>query len=254
VAAEAKPRPCQTALYRFALAADGTPTTLTRFATVPGRVASPWDMAVPGNGRTIVYDTTGCAQPRPREVLNGYLAMVNTATGHVKRWTFTEGRAIGPSHPLCYGNTWVSASERAISFCDRVVPTDAAPGPLALRSRIIVHNSEFGRTTSDSGAMDLAPDGRTAYFATFRFKHNKPAGQNWQLRAIDLATGQSSLIRSFPGWQGSPAAAAADPTGRYLLVEYDRHSGGTRLARLDLKTGRLTQLNARWAIEPAIAW
>jgi hypothetical protein len=46
----------------------------------------------------------------------------------------------------------------------------------------------------------------------------------------------------------------ADPTGRYLLVEYDRRSGGTRLARLDLMTGRLTQLNAAWAIGAAIAW
>jgi hypothetical protein len=211
-------------------------------------------MAVPGNGRTIVYDTTGCAQPLPREVLRGYLAMVNTATGQTKRWTFTEGRTIGSSHPLCYGDTWVSASERAITFCDRVVPADAAPGPLARRGRIVVHPNEFGRTTSDSGILDLARDGKTAYFATFRFQHNKPAGRDWQLRAVDLATGRTSLIRSFSGWQGSPAAATADPTGRYLLVEYDSRTGGPGLARLDLKTGRLTQLGTDWLIEAALAW
>jgi hypothetical protein len=253
VAAEAKPRACRTALYRFALAADGTPTTLTRFAAVPGLVSSPWDMAVPGNGRTIVYDTTGCGQVRPREVRRGYLAMVNTATGQVKRWTFTEGQATGSGLLPCGGDTSLSASARTIGFCDRVVPTSAAPGPLALRSRIIAHDGEFGRTTS-IGGMDIAPDGRTAYFATFRVKHNKPAGRNWQLRAIDLATGRTSLIRSFPGTQGTEAAVTADPTGRYLLVEYDLLAGGTRLARLSLKTGRLTQLSARWAVEAAIAW
>ncbi len=253
VAAEARPGACQTALYRFVLAADGTPTTLTRFATVPGLVSTPWDMAVLGNGRTVVYDTTGCGQPRPGEVLRGYLAMVNTATGQAKRWTFTEGQAIGNSHLPCGGDDSLSASERTIGFCHQVVPTDAAPGPLAKRGRIIAHNGEFGRTTI-IGGMDIAPDGKTAYFATFRVKHNKPAGRNWQLRAIDLATGQTRLIRSFPGTQGTEAAATADPTGRYLLVEYDPRAGGTRLARLDLQTGRLTQLSAGWATEAAIAW
>jgi hypothetical protein len=49
----------------------------------------------------------------------------------------------------------------------------------------------------------------------------------------------------------------ADPTGRYLLVQYNpppARPGHTRLARLDLKTGRLTHLSAGWAIEAAIAW
>jgi len=253
VAAEARPGACQTALYRFVLAADGRPSALTRFAAVPGLVSTPWDMAVLGNGRTIVYDTTGCGQPRPREVRRGYLAMVNTATGQAKRWTFTEGPAIGSGLLPCGGDTSLSASERTIGFCDRVVPTRAAPGPLALRSRIIAHDGEFGRTTS-IGGMDIAPDGKTAYFATFRVKHHKPAGRSWQLRAVDLATGRTSLIRSFPGTQGTEAAAAADPTGRYLIVEYNPHPGGTRLARLNLKTGRLSQLSAGWAVEAAIAW
>jgi hypothetical protein len=253
VAAEARPSACQTALYRFVLAADGTPTALTRFAIVPGLVSTPWDMAALGNGRTIVYDTTVCGQPRSRKVLRAYLATVNTVTGQSKRWTFTEGPAIRNRNLPCGGDTSLSASERTIGFCDRVVPADAAPGPLALQGRIIAHNGEFGRTT-DIGGMDIAPDGKTAYFGTFRVKHHKPAGRNWQLRVIDLATGQTSLIHNFPGTQGSPAAATPDPTGRYLLVEYDPHAGGTRLARLDLKTGRLTQLNAGWAVEAAIAW
>jgi hypothetical protein len=98
------------------------------------------------------------------------------------------------------------------------------------------------------------PDGRTVYVGTFLVRHNKPADQGWRVRAIDLATGQISLVHIFPGTQGTPAAVTTDPTGRYLLVDYLTPVGyNTRLARLDLKTGRLSHLNTTWAIEAAIA-
>jgi hypothetical protein len=257
---------CRTALYRFVVAADGTPTTPTRFATVPGLVRGFWGMAVLGNGRTVVYDTTGCQQvTRPGETLRGYLAMVNTATGQAKRWTFTERRGdlamlpsgldiVWTSLPPCYGDMSLSAGQGTIGFCDRVVPTSAAPGPLVQRGGSIVRNTEPGRATIHG--MVVAPDGKTAYFATYRVQHNKRIGRNWQLRAMDLATGQTRLIRSFPGTQGAEPAVAADPTGRYLLVEYKQPTGprGIRLARLDLKTGRVTQLNFNWPFNAAIAW
>jgi hypothetical protein len=76
----------------------------------------------------------------------------------------------------------------------------------------------------------------------------------FRAHAVTLVRVATLLIRSFPGTQGTEAAAVADPTGRYLLVEYNPHPGGTRLARLNLKTGRLSQLSAVWAVEAAIAW
>jgi hypothetical protein len=75
-------------------------------------------------------------------------------------------------------------------------------------------------------------------------KRRLPAGVGGQRFAIGAAGAAACAAAPGPG----PAC------GRYLLVEYDRRSGGTRLARLDLMTGRITQLNAGWAIEAAIAW
>jgi Tol biopolymer transport system component len=92
------------------------------------------------------------------------------------------------------------------------------------------------------------------YFTTYPVKHDKPLANNWQLPALDLATGQARLVCSFPGSQGREAAIAAGPTGRYLLVEYDPHPGTTRLARFDVATGQVTQLTDGRAIEAAIAW
>ena len=61
-------------------------------------------------------------------------------------------------------------------------------------------------------------------------------------------------MRSLPGTQGTPAAVAPDPTRRFPMIEYALRAGPTRLARLDLATGRLTPVNARWVVDAAIAW
>ena len=61
------------------------------------------------------------------------------------------------------------------------------------------------------------------------------------------------MVRTLPGSQGTPAAVAPDPTGRFLMIEYTtRH--GTRLTRFDVATGRPTPLKARWVVDAAIAW
>ena len=78
---------------------------------------------------------------------------------------------------------------------------------------------------------------------------------SWQLRAFDLATGQTRLIRGFPGTEGGPAAVTFDPTGRYMIVESVVHTGPTtKLALVNIATGQLTQLNVSWAVDPEIAW
>ncbi|HEV2377909.1 MAG TPA: hypothetical protein VGS19_37835 [Streptosporangiaceae bacterium] len=258
VAAAAQPRACQTALYRFRLAANGTPTPPAKFATVPGLISSPWEMAVTGSGRTVVYDALDCGQPSSSHVVRGFLAMVDTTTGQTKHWTFTDRQGNVPGsrnrNLPCGGDTSLSVSEHAIGFCDLVVLDDAPPGPVLQRGRLVARDGEFGRDTA-IGGMDLAPDGKTVYFASFHFKHNKPVDTNWQLRRFDLATGQTRLVRNVPGTQGTEAAATPDPTGRYLLIEYTApRTWATRLARLDIATGQVTQLNASWAIEAEIAW
>jgi hypothetical protein len=56
-----------------------------------------------------------------------------------------------------------------------------------------------------------------------------------------------------PEWK--QGAVTFGPTGRYMVVEYVVRTGPTtKLARVDTATGQLTQLNASWAVDPAIAW
>jgi hypothetical protein len=262
VVAASEPGQCRTSLYRFSLGADGTPTALTGFGTVPGLVPTPWDMAVSGSGQIVAYDALACGQ---RSVLQlgkagklrqlgkasysqqGFLAVVNTATGQVKQWTFetsTDG----------LGNLSMSADGGVVGFGNHILDTDAAPGSLAARSRAVTTDGEFGRSTI-FGGLNVSPDGTTAYFATFKIAHNKPVWESWQLRAFDLATGHTRLVRSFPGTSGGESAVTFDPTGRYLLaLSVVRTGPTTKLALLDLATGQLTQLNASWAIDPEIAW
>jgi len=247
--AAARTAACRTSLYRFRVSARGRPTTLTRFASVPGVIGSPWDMALARDGRTIAYATLACGQPR-----KAYLAVVNTATGQMRRWTFGVGTAsAGQPFQDCTGDVSLSAGGHLVAFCDRVLRTNAPPGSLVRRGRVVARSGEFGPSVV-LGGLEVAPDGKTVYFDTFRVRHGKPTWRGWQLRAFDLATGRTSLVRSLPGTQGTPAAVASDPTGRFLMIEYALRDGPTRLARLDLATGRLTPLNARWVVDAAIAW
>ena len=176
--------------------------------------------------------------------------MVNTVTGKTRRWTYT-GRGARAFHGT--GDVSLSADGRVVAFVDQVLRTDAAPGSLNRRGRVVMHTGQFGASVT-LGGLEVAPDGKMVYFSTFRVRHDKPSWRGWQLRAFDLATGQTTLVRSLPGTQGTPAAVAADPTGRFLMIEYTLRDGPTRLVRMDVATGRLTPLPARWVVDAAIAW
>lgn len=254
--AAARTAACRTSLYRFGVSAQGRPTALTAFGSVPGVIATPWDMALTRDGRTIAYDAMACGQAPGRRSLdqprNGYLAVVNAVTGQARHWTFTVGTGRGAQALHGTGDVSLSADGRVVAFADWVLRTDAAPGSLVRRGRVVARNRDLGRSTI-LGGLEIARDGKTVYFGTFRIRHNKPAGGNWQLRAFDVASGRTRLVRSLPGSQGTPAAVASDPTGRFLMIEYATHPGQNRLARLDVATGRLTPLDARW-VDAAIAW
>lgn len=259
VVAATAPGSSSTSLYRFSLAANGTPGAMTAFTKVAGQIVDPWDMAVSANGEFIAYQTmTTDEVATPRRPQHGYLAVLDTVTGQTKQWTF---------HTAAYGfmtgtgNVSISASGSVVGFGNEVVDTSAAPGSLAARGRVVATDNEFGAAT-DVGGLNVSPDGTTAYFETnAETAYNKPVWTSWQLRAFDLATGQARLIRSFPGTEGGPAAVTFDPTGRYMLVESVINTGSatkpllaTKLALVNIATGQLTQLNASWALDPAIAW
>jgi hypothetical protein len=276
VVAATAPESCSTTLYRFSLAADGTPGTMTAFTKVDGQIGDPWEMAVSGNGQFVAYQTLACGQQidsvAEQNNAMGYLSVLDTVTGQTKRWTF---RNDGPGT----GNVSISADGSVVGSGNEVIDTSAAPGSLAARGRVVATDGEFGpsvnfniRTSPDSktmsgpsvvvGGLNVSPDGKTVYFATFKEdKFDKPVWSSWQLRVFDLATGRTRLVRSFPGTEGGPAAVTFDPTGRYMVVESVVNTGpaseplpATKLDLVDVATGQLTQLNASWAVDPAIAW
>ena len=278
VVAAVSPRSCSTSLYRFSLDAEGTPSTLTEFTTITGWIDGPWSMAVSANGQ-IAYVTAACPGrqaklPSPLDRARGSLCVLNTVTGQTRQWTFqVPGLTTNPqgnlttnpqgkaSITITQENLSISADGSVISFGDRVLDTSAAPGPLDARSRVVVQPGEFGQSTIPPLGLTVAPDGKAVYFATFN-PHDNPVAASWQLRVVDLATGQTRLVGSFPGTSGAPIAGAVDPTGRYLVIEPGRPGAApATLAVLDLATGQLTQLNAaNWVVDPSgtgttgIAW
>jgi hypothetical protein len=253
VVAALAPQRCSTTLYRFSLAANGTPSAMTAFTTIDGQIWDPWQMAVSAGARFVAFQTRAC-RSQPGDASDGErgtLSVLDTATGRTKRWAYripADGFVPGT------GNVSISANGSVVGFSNEVIDTSAPAGSLAAHAHVVATDGEFGPSTIPGG-LNVSPDGTTAYFATFKTANNKPVWSNWQLRAFDLATGQTRLVRSLPGTEGGPAAVTFDPTGRYMIVESTVRTGPTtKLALVNIATGQLTQLNASWAVDPAIAW
>jgi hypothetical protein len=259
VVAATQPGRCRTALYRFRLSADGTPTALTAFRTVPGIVQDPWAMAVSGNGQVVAYYSLVCGQSARVKAPRAFLAVVNAVTGQAKQWTFENVSGSGTlnlsgspyARASGFGSLSISADGRVVGYGFRVLDADAAPGSLAARSRVVAQAGPFPSLTIPVG-LDIAQDGTTAYTGVFFLGASH--GVHLQLRSVDLATGQARIVRDFPETLGPLAGLTFDPTRRYLLAQSWPGTTPIRLARLDLATGRVTWLNADWAIDPAIAW
>jgi len=259
VVAATQPGRCRTTLYRFSLSADGTPTAMTAFTTVPGIVQDPWAMAVSGNGQTVAYYSLVCGQSVRVRAPRAFLAVVHTVTGQVKQWTFENVAGSGAvnlsgtpyARASGFGSLSISADGRVVVYGFRVLDADVAPGSLAARSRVVAQAGPFPPLTIPVG-LDVAPDGTTAYIGVFFL--DAPHGGRLLLRSVDLATGQSRVVRNFPPTPGPLAGLTLDPTRRYLLAQSWSPAKPLRLARFDLATGRVTWLNADWAVDPAIAW
>jgi hypothetical protein len=118
---------------------------------------------------------------------------------------------------------------------------------------VVATNGEFGPSTI-IGGLNVSPDGRTAYFATFRTANNKPVWTSWQLRTFDLATGQTRLVSNIRGHRGRPCRRHVRPDrqlhpGRVHHPQRADHQAGP--ARPRDRQG--AQLNASWAVNPAMA-
>ena len=184
----------------FGVSAQGRPTALTAFGSVPGVIATPWDMALTRDGRTIAYDAMACGQAPGRRSLdqprNGYLAVVNAVTGQARHWTFTVGTGRGAQALHGTGDVSLSADGRVVAFADWVLRTDAAPGSLVRRGRVVARNRDLGRSTILGGLGNRPGTARPCISA--------PSGSGTTSRPGE--TGSCERLTSPPG---GPAWCAA---------------------------------------------
>jgi hypothetical protein len=245
VAAASRPRVCATYFYQFGLTGSGAPTALTPFA-VPRLNQLVSDIAISADGHSFGYYTEPCTQPPA-----AYLAVTNLATGQTRRWSLPSQADVGPLSLTADGHLLAYNIQQTQLFPSvaLVLPTDAAPGTAAQRSRTVAQAAQFGRS-DDIYAEAITPDGRALYFTT------EGHGATWELRVTNVATRQSRIVAAFPGLA---RGFTRDPSGRYLLLESDLgpQLATPRLTRLDLATGQVGYLRAEWLgpyYAPPFAW
>jgi hypothetical protein len=240
VAAAGRAHVCATYFYQFGLTGSGAPTALTPFA-VPRLSQLVSDIAISADGQSFGYYTEPCTEPPA-----AYLAVTNLATGRTRRWSLPSEADVGPlsltadGHLLAY-NIQLT---KLLPSVAQVLPTDAAPGAAAQRSRTIAQAAQFGRS-DDIYADAITPDGRALYFTTNATGAALGNRATWELHVANVATRQSRIVAAFPGLA---LGFTRDPSGRYLLLESDLgpQLATPRLTRLDPATGQVGYLRAGW--------
>ena len=241
-----RPAHCRSWVYQFQLNSQGQPSAVTPLAALPTIGAQLLGLTVSGDGQLIAYDTLACPRSAPQPF---YVAVTDLRTGQTKRWTTPA--AGSPSLTASGSMLYYTMNLQPGTSVVRGMPTSAAPGPAADRSRTVVQADAFGPTDQVPFAT-ISPDGSTLYFATFPEGSVGPGVG--QVRALNLATGRSRVVYT-PA--GQPGLVTADPAVQNFLLQIQQP--GTiplRLARLDLATGRVTDLPSGWLgpVGSALTW
>ena len=208
VVAATAPEGCTTTLYRFSLAANGTPSPMTPFTNVAGQISDPWDMAVSAGSRFIAYQTMACSHLSPEQLLKaakhgqtqrGYLSVLNTVTGRTKQWTYqTRLNEFLPGT----GNVSISANGSVVGFSNKVIDTSAPAGSLAAHARVVATNGEFGPSTI-IGGLNVSPDG------TNRVLRNVPRRPTTSRCGAAGSSGPSTWLPGRPAWSAASLARRA---------------------------------------------
>ena len=229
--------PCRSWIYRFRLDRAGHPSAVTPFAALPTVRSELYDLTVSGDGQMVGFTTTACmgAKAQPN-----YLGVTNVGTGHTTRWTAPSRNSVNgvsltaDGSQLCY-----SLQGEGPPSLVRVIPTSAAPGDAAGLGRTVAR-APSGRWISFAA---ISAGGAQVYFSSFT--QNGP--MTGQIRATDLATGRSRVVYA-PA--GQPGLITSDAGARYLLLQ----PGGQKLLRLDLTTGKTTDLTYGRFVLPAVLY
>ena len=169
------------------------------------------------------------------------MAVTDIGTGQTKKWTTPAAGSL--SLTADGGMLYYTMNVQPGASVVRAMPTSAPPGPAAGRSRTVV---QLSGPADQVGFAAISPGGGTLYFTTFTEGSFGPGPG--QLRALNLATGRSRLVYAPAGQAG---LVTADPAVRnFLLQIQQRGPTPLRLARLDLATGRVTDLPSGWLVPP----
>lgn len=233
-------QPCLDQLYQFQLNSSGQPGPLVPLnVTLPGNFNENDTLAVTPDGRPIAYSTYVCGEGTSE------FGVIDLTTRHVRVWSAGEGAA-----GFASGLT-LSADGRLLAFAEqgapRILTTDASPGPILARSRIL----------SSPGAdwVALAGDGSTFYGCTLSISRFKADSSTLTYYRQTVGSAQRQVIASWHNLNNSECMATLDPSGSYLLMQFPSISSDEQPAILDLRTGTMTSIPAPPYYGPlTVAW
>lgn len=214
---------CATQIYRFRLNDRGRPGRLSPLGhELRGEL---WSMAASAKGRVIGYAISGCAKGEP-----GYLRVLHVRTGRTRQWGDVNLGGVSPGNVALSGALSMSASGTMLAFPGqdvaangrvtrqvvRVLPTNARPGTVAQRSRIVL-SRPAGQASPL--AASLSPSADSVYLCTVSASRTQRVTK---VAAYRMASGRLreviATLRGKPYLAGCPIAL--DTSGRFVLVPY----------------------------------
>jgi hypothetical protein len=218
---------CATRLYRIRLNRQGQPGRRTPLGT-PELHGELFSLAASANRQVIGYAISGCQKFSP-----GHIGVIGVRSGRARQWGGVNPGGLSHGSVALNGALALSANGRLLTFTGwdarpdgsftrqvvLVLRTDARPGTVAQRSRVVRHGPVLG---PDLAAASLSPAGGTLYICTVNSGRTR---HTVRVAAYRTATGQlrerlASVTARGPAPAGSMCPMALDASGGFLLVPY----------------------------------
>jgi hypothetical protein len=197
-------------------------------------------VAAIGDGSTLAFYAQECGTFHG--AVPAVLGVFDIKTGKTREWRVPGQEDISPISLSSNGRLLEYSVELTKLYPSGIylLPTDAAPGTAAQRSRELVRARSFGATDNINSAV-ITPDGTRVYFTT---NTTGPAyDSTWTLRSASVATGQVSVVGRYTGF---PDYFTANPQVTQVLVADEANPASiARMVRVDLASGHLTSLPPR---------
>lgn len=245
------PSDCSTQFFRLQLDDQGRPGPLTRIGpTLPGELTA---LTASAGGGLIGYaiDDSGCNKGSTGP--GAYLGVLDVRSGRTTQWT--QGAHVNPLLGRI-SQLSMSANGSVLAFTQttgkpvggggvtvtglevRVLPTDAAPGTVAERSRVVARTKPaFSGMGLGANTVLLSPSGTSFYLCSEPMalprKDTGKVVETARIVAFRTDTGkQTGVITTFSMSYTPPrgvsyyppsfgcSSMALDPSGRFLLVPY----------------------------------